>query len=240
MQLAQILTNSRKSSKESRKLLRNKDLRLTSDDLLLTTNFFNTYLDLMKNIILTLTFTMLFAAAFAQKTVTQNFTPAGNDAIEVGIKNNNYTTTQGKIAKFLVQVEIKVNYPKEVIDQLILAGRYKVTTAITNKNFQLTAANLDKAVTVGGKALTEDIRINVSVPPLYTIAGTKITKAATMKSIAEPLEVVITFVYPPVTSGSTIGSTGSELSTPTSNTLKDVQAKFGDIIMGGMAIDFTR
>ena len=70
----------------------------------------------MKNLILTITFTMLCAAAFAQQTITQSFAPAGNDAIEIGIKNNNYTTTQGKIAKFLVQVEIKVNYPKEVID----------------------------------------------------------------------------------------------------------------------------
>lgn len=194
----------------------------------------------MKNIILTLAFAILCTTAFAQQTVTQSFTPAGNDAIEVGIKNNNYTTTQGKIAKFLVQVEIKVNYPKEVIDQLVLAGRYKVTNTITNKEFKLTAANLDKAVTIGGKALTEEIRISVSVPPLYTISGTKITKAATMKSIGEPLDVVINFVYPPVnTTSNNAPSTGDGKTTGTP-TLKEVQAKFGDIIMGGMAIDFTR
>lgn len=193
----------------------------------------------MKNSILTILFAMFLATSFAQQTLTQSFNPAGNDAIEIALKNNAYSATSGKVAKFLVQVEIKVNFPKEVIDQLILAGRYKVTSSALNRNFKIDAAALNQAVTVGGKALTEEIKITVTTPPLYTTRGNFITKDPSMKAIAEPMDVVITFVYPPITTTNNVGAT-SDGKTSTTPTLQEVQAKYGDIIINGRGIDFTK
>ncbi len=196
----------------------------------------------MKPLFLVATLVLLFNAAFAQQSLTQNFNPAGNSSILVNLKNNNFSVKQWKNATFGIEIEIKINQPKAVVDQLVKINRYKITGTVADGKYTLNAADLNKAVTVGGVALTENISIVVQTPALYTNKGTTILKDPSMKSIKEPIDVVVRFVYadPPASTGvpGTSDNAGaSKSSSGDLNSPEGVQAKYGDIIISGMKLD---
>ena len=197
----------------------------------------------MKQLILLLTFSFLVNTTFAQQQLTQNFSAKGNTGINVGIKNNKFSVEQWKQEKFSIVIEIKVNYPKTVIDQLVKVERYKVEASLAGSNLNLQTPSLNKVVTIGGKALNEDIKITVKTPPSYAnnTNGTSISKSKDMRSIQEPIDVVINFVYPEpaasVGNPSNMGAINDGRTSVEPSDRKGVQAKYGDIIIGTMSLD---
>ncbi len=77
---------------------------------------------IMKHLIIFSATLFFVNCAIAQQT----FDPSGNDAIYIDIKNNDFSVQKVKETKFTIDLEIQVNYPKEVIDELVGIGRYKI------------------------------------------------------------------------------------------------------------------
>ncbi len=184
-------------------------------------------------------FILLFSLLFIYNNINaqQSFNASGNNSLSVQVKNNTLSVSQWRTQKISVDIEIQVNYPKEVVDQLVAAKRYVIKSSAANGMFTLSAPNLEKSVTIGGNALTEKINIIVKTPPLYTSKGNTITKDPSLKSITVPVEVLVKFVYPEINSKkSSMGAT-PDLKKKSAGTTEDVQMRYGDIIMGGMPLD---
>ena len=192
----------------------------------------------MKHLLLFSVFLFLANTTFAQQNLSYNFDPIGHTSINVDIPHKSFVMKQAREQKFTIDVEIKVNQPKAVIDQLIRIGRYKVTQASKDGSFVLSAATTKQVVTVGGKTLTEEITIAANCPEGYSNNGNIIQKDGRSKTISEPIVVNINFVYPSSidSAPSSIG-TVDDSGTVEPTTAKEVQLMYGDIIMGGIALD---
>jgi len=189
----------------------------------------------MKHLFLLSALLFLFNNSFAQQTFDAN----GNSTITVDVKNNSFALQAAKEAKISIELVIQANYPKEVIDQLVQVDRYKITAKASNGNYIISAPNLTKKVTVGGKALVEDIKITAKAPASYSNKGTSILKDPKVKAIVEPVVVTLRFIYAdkPASVGdpntpTKMGATSGKGLTP-----KSVQNMYGDIIIGGMSLD---
>ena len=146
----------------------------------------------MKHLFLLSAFLFFVNCTIAQQT----FDPSGNDTIYIDIKNDDFSIQQVNESKFTIDLEIQVNYPKEVIDQLIGIGRYKIESTTSNRTFTLTSPSLLQIVTIGGNTLTENIKVNIKTPEMYSNNGISIAKSESMKTIKDPIDIVIRFVYP--------------------------------------------
>jgi hypothetical protein len=189
----------------------------------------------MKIFILLFSLLLLMNNIYAQ----QSFNASGNNSLAVQVKNNTLSVNQWKSQKISVDIEIKVNYPKEVVDRLVAAKRYVIKSSAANGTFTLSAPDMEKPVTVGGNALTENVNIIVKTPPLYTSKGNTIAKDPSLKSITVPVEVFVKFVYSDAQQkeSSTKMGAAPDPKKKSSNTSGDVQMRYGDIIMGGMPLD---
>ena len=76
----------------------------------------------MKNFILLFSLLLLMNNIYAQ----QSFNASGNNSLMVQVKNNTLSVSQWKSQKISVDIEIHVNYPKEVVNQLVAAKKIKV------------------------------------------------------------------------------------------------------------------
>lgn len=192
---------------------------------------------------------MLFFAQsnFAQ----QSFNAKGNSALDIKIPHSKLALQSSKTQSIIVDLEVKVNYPKAVIDQLQKVDRYKIVTKSQDGTFIFTAPNLKQGVTIGGKALTESITINVKAPEGFSTKGTRITKSENMKTIEQAVQVNIRFVYPKErvatakegktgsspTSPNRMGAVKKRGSSKVPTATREVQSLYGDIIIGNMPID---
>lgn len=224
-------------------LTKQKDIKPCSIILFYQTETF----DLMKQLFIILTMFLLAHSSFAQ----QSFNAKGNNTLDIKIPSSKFALQSTKTQSIVVDLEVNVNYPKAVIDQLQKVDRYKIVAKSQDGTLVFTTPNLKQSVTIGGKTLTEEIKINVKAPNGFMAKGTLITKSERIKTIEQPVQVNIRFVYPktPVATAKE-GKTGSSPTSPNrmgtvqkrgSNKVptatREVQSLYGDIIIGNMPID---
>jgi hypothetical protein len=194
----------------------------------------------MKHLLVLLSLFVLTHSSFAQ----QSFSAKGNNALKVDIPNRNFSVQQTKAQSIIVDIEVSTNYPKAVIEQLQKVNRYKVTSKSQDGTFVLSLPNLKNGVTIGGKALTETIKLSVKMPNGFTTKGNTIFKAENQKTIDQSVQVNVRFVYPtgrtaaPQAKAPSKGGTvkrSAKKKVP--NSTNEVQALYGDIIIGNMPID---
>ncbi|WMX16081.1 MULTISPECIES: hypothetical protein [unclassified Aureispira] len=194
----------------------------------------------MKQLFLAMTVLLFANSSFAQ----QVFNVKDKNAIQIDIPNSNFSIQQSKTKNIVVDVEISVNYPKTVIEQLQKVNRYQLTTKSQEGTFVLEAPNLKQGVTIGGNALKETIKVTVKIPTSLTSKGNVILKGEQLKAINQTIQVNVQFVYPrkhvaataPKTS-SKLGAVQNSSKTKVPTDTKEVQALYGDIIIGNMPID---
>lgn len=195
----------------------------------------------MKHLLLFLTLFLFTQHSFAQ----QSFNAKGNNALKVDLPNNNFSVQQTRTSSISVDLEIAVNYPKAVVEQLQKVNRYKIIAKSENGTLVFSAPNLKKPVTVGGKTLTENIKISVKTPHGFTTKGNSIFKPKDQKTIEQAVQVNIRFVYGKEPAAAAAqprqsapkGSSKSAAKKKVPNATKEVQALYGDIIIGDMPID---
>jgi hypothetical protein len=193
----------------------------------------------MKHLLVLLTLFLLTQSSFAQ----QSFKAKGNNALKVAIPNSDFTVQQTKAQNIVIDIEVSVNYPKAVIEQLQKVDRYKVISKSEEGTLVFTAPNLKTGVTIGGTKLTEQIKISVKAPNGFTSKGNTIFKAENLKTIEQSVQVNVRFVYskgrtapPQSKQPSKINpAKGAKEKAPAAT--KEVQALYGDIIIGNMPID---
>lgn len=194
----------------------------------------------MKHLLLFLTLFFLTHSSFAQEA----FNAKGNNALQINIPNSDLAVQQTKTKIIALDVEISVNYPKAVIEQLQKVNRYQISSKSKDGTLVFSMPNLEKGVTIGGKALTEKIKISVKTPNGFTSKGNTIFNDKNLKTIEQSVQVNIRFVYPkerttakkskePNQSGTPRKSAKTKVPTVT----REVQALYGDIIIGNMPID---
>ncbi|MEO1435058.1 MAG: hypothetical protein AAFV80_05935 [Bacteroidota bacterium] len=88
--------------------------------------------------------------------------------------------------RILVDVTLK-NGNETVLERLMLAGRYRVTSRKEGEKFIIDIPGLAKEVTVQGQPLQEDIKALVYVPK-YTMVETKTQGALTQLVIAKQID----------------------------------------------------
>lgn len=195
----------------------------------------------MKQLLLLLTLCLLTHSSFAQ----QSFNAKGNNALKIDIPNSNFSVQQTKTQSIAIEVEVSVNYPKAVIEQLQKVNRYNVSSKPENGTLIFNMPNLKQGVTIGGKTLTEKIKITVKTPHGFTSEGNRILKDKSLKTIEPSVQVNIRFVYPkertaaatPPKQPNRMGATKGAAKTKVPTATKEVQALYGDIIIGNMPID---
>lgn len=195
---------------------------------------------LMKHLLLFLTLLFLTHGSFAQQT----FSAKGNNALKINLPSNNLSVQQTKAQAIVVDVEISVNYPKAVIEQLQKVNRYQLTSKSEDGTLILNAPNLKQGVTIGGKTLTENIKISVKTPNGFTSKGNTVFNDKSSKTIDQSVQVNIRFVYSEERTAASkpresnrMGAAKSSSKGKVPNATKEVQALYGDIIIGNMPID---
>jgi hypothetical protein len=242
---------------------------------------------------------LLFANfIFAQdqgKTLVKTMDPQGTTAIDFKFRNKGIEPKIWNEGFIRVELEITANFPEAVLAQLVKAGRYTLASTIEGEVFKITAPNLDKAVSIGGKDLDDHVTINIQTPGYYAMADGVLQKnfpgslveevversgtmqdaqktLKAMRAIKEQVDVQYRFVYkkdketedaenkdkpkdakedkaastalPSKTDAGNAANTGlipsKKATLNSSSTLQEVQSLYGDIIMGGMPLDFNK
>ena len=168
-------------------------------------------------------FALLFVALTTKaqetnKTLVKTLDPKGTSIIDLKFKNKGIKAEPWDKGTIRIQLEIIANFPEAVVSQLIKAGRYTLTSSVEDGRLVISANNLNKAVSVGGKDLEDDIRVYTQTPGYYAVEDGAIRKnidAATvagvlnraetkkeaeqiikeMSVIKEKVDVAYTFVY---------------------------------------------
>lgn len=206
--------------------------------------------------------TVGFAQKDSDKTLVKTMDPQGTSAINFDFRNKGVESEPWDEGFIRVELEITANFPEAVLTQLVKAGRYSLTSEIDGEVFNIKALNLEKVVSVGGKDLDDHVRIFIKTPGYYAVAdgvlqknfpGSLVsnvvgrsgsTKEAKdilkeMSMITEKLDIKFRFVYKKeeeVKKEETKLSAEKPALSPDS-TLEEVEARYGDIILGKMRLD---
>ncbi|MGH1336016.1 MAG: hypothetical protein ACRBFS_07790 [Aureispira sp.] len=122
------------------------------------------------------TFVLLLLVAtqnlFAQgdKTLVKTMDPKGTSMIAFDFRNLGVEAVPWDEGFIRVELEITANFPEQVLAQLVKAGRYTLTPSIDGNVFNVQAKNLDKAVTIGGKDLDDQVRVFIKTPGYYAVS----------------------------------------------------------------------
>lgn len=233
----------------------------------------------MKKTIVFVALLMVANLAFAQtesdKTLVKTMDPQGTSSISFDFRNKGVESEPWDEGFIRVELEITANFPEAVLAQLVKAGRYTLTSEVQGEVFNIKAANLDKAVSIGGKDLDDQVRVYIQTPGYYAVADgvlqknfpsdvvqTMVDRAGSMEEaketlkklsmIKEKVDVKYRFVYKKVeetkkaadpktasktTSKTTLTAENEKGALTPDSTLKEVEARYGDIIFGGMRLD---
>lgn len=235
---------------------------------------------MMKQLCVTIALFLLVATqqAFAQgdKTLVKTMDPKGTSMIDFDFRNLGVEASQWDEGFIRIELEITANFPEAVLAQLIKAGRYSLSSNIDGQIFKVQATNLDKAVTIGGKDLDDQVRVFIKTPGYYAVSddgmlqknftgeqvemfversATKEEAATTiqkLRQIKDEVYIQYRFVYKDgsettsrtaskkqsrssATDDTTNKLKGREL--PPDADIKEVQERYGDIIIDGAALD---
>jgi hypothetical protein len=146
----------------------------------------------MKKVFLFFTLLLVIAAnTYAQetnKTLVKTLDPKGTSVIDLNFKNKGIETDIWDEGTIRIELEITANFPEAVVAQLINAGRYTLSSDIVDGALVVSAKNLEKAVTVGGKDLEDDIKVYAKTPGYYVMEDGKMKKQLDPNVIAGVLD----------------------------------------------------
>ncbi|MCH2042924.1 MAG: hypothetical protein MK212_02195 [Saprospiraceae bacterium] len=132
-----------------------------------------------------LSFLLVFALfaniSFAQKTLVKSFDmkefkddlgTSKVDAINFKFANADKVTSEfwdNDDGLMRVELEIKTNMPTSIMEQLVKVGRYGMEGNLENGEFAINIPNLEKAVTIKGIDLEEEIIVHAMTPDMYIL-----------------------------------------------------------------------
>lgn len=119
-------------------------------------------------------FALIFTATtlFAQdsdKTLVKTLNPDNCPNVQIDIKNKGMESNPWDEGTIRVELEIKANVPDAILAQLVKAGRYSLDGGKDGEVYIVSAPNLSKSITIGGKDLEEDISIKVQTPGYFAL-----------------------------------------------------------------------
>lgn len=219
----------------------------------------------------------LFAQENTDKTLVKTIAPGECTEILIDFKHKDIVAEAWEKQELRLVMEIHSNMPEAIMDQLIKAGRYNISTVNENGVLKIQALNLDKAVTIKGIDLQDEIQLHVSTPSNFIRKGNRIYKdmdmivalieqgggrlgkdqAAQMRKIGKPINVEVKVVSnvsaeqfdkmvqaktnPGLAGSGKVSETTSGQpqlrASGTKPTIKDLQIRKGDILIGGEPID---
>ncbi len=213
--------------------------------------------------------------AQGDKTLVKTMDPKGTSMIAFDFINMGVEAEPWDQGFIRIELEITANFPEPVLAQLIKAGRYTLSSSIDGEVFKVQAENLEKAVTIGGKDLDDQVRVFIKTPGYYAVSdkgmlqknftgeqvemfversATKAEAADIVKKLSQIKDAVYIqyrFVYKDdskkkaaasalgdrsVTDGK-LPSKTSELQLPPDASIKQVEERYGDIIIDGAKLD---
>ncbi len=146
----------------------------------------------MKKSFLFLAFSfLLIGNSYAQetnKTLVKTLNSEGASVIDLQFKNNGITAEPWDEGTIRIELEITANFPEAVVSQLIKAGRYTLSSKVEDGKLIITADNLEKTVSVGGKDLEDEVKVLAKTPGYYAVADGQIKKPLDAAVVAEVLE----------------------------------------------------
>ena len=126
----------------------------------------------MKAFSFLLAFLLVSSISFAQnsdKTLVKTMNPLECPNVKIDIKNKGLNSEPWDEGTIRIQLEIEANIPEAVLAQLVKAGRYNLDGGKDGETYIVSAPNLDKSITIGGKDLEEVIKIRVQTPGYFAL-----------------------------------------------------------------------
>lgn len=126
----------------------------------------------MKAFSFLLAFLLVSSISFAQnsdKTLVKTMNPLECPNVKIDIKNKGLDSEPWDEGTIRVQLEIEANIPEAVLAQLVKAGRYNLDGGKDGETYIVSAPNLEKSITIGGKDLEEVIKIRVQTPGYFAL-----------------------------------------------------------------------
>lgn len=135
----------------------------------------------MKKLSFLLVFALFANISFAQKTVVKSFDmkefkddlgTSKVDGIKFGFAKAENVTAEfwdNEDGIMRVELEIKTNMPTNIMEQLVKVGRYGMEGNLENGEFAVNIPNLEKAVSIKGIDLEEEIVVHAMTPDMYIL-----------------------------------------------------------------------
>lgn len=117
---------------------------------------------------LLLTTSTIFAQE-SDKTLVKTLNPDNCPNVQIDIKNKGIESAPWDEGTIRVELEIKANVPDAILAQLVKAGRYSIGGGKDGETYIVSAPNLAKSITIGGKDLEEEINIVVKTPGYFAL-----------------------------------------------------------------------
>lgn len=117
----------------------------------------------------------MFAQEAAEKNLVKSLDAAGAKVVVFEFKHKEIKPSVVNSGMMKLDILVKSNMPDVVLDQLVKAGRYTIDSK-TNADGSLSILmpNLEKAVTIKGQDLQEEIIVQAGMPIKYILNGNKL------------------------------------------------------------------
>ncbi|MGH1336013.1 MAG: hypothetical protein ACRBFS_07775 [Aureispira sp.] len=127
----------------------------------------------MRNLFFLCAFLAMGTTLWAQesdKTLVKTLNPDEAPNVHINIRNEGMESNPWDEGTIRVQLEIEANVPEAILAQLVKAGRYSLDGGKDGEVYIVSAPNLDKTITIGGKDLEEKIKITVQTPGYFALS----------------------------------------------------------------------
>ncbi len=130
---------------------------------------------------------------------------------------------------FRIQMKIEANVPIPVLEQLVKAGRYDLTTEKKDGKYYVTAPNIEKHISVKGKDLEDKIHVQVQTPGYYALSENSLVLGEDIVARARSAKNAEEILKPYAVQNVEVSDDISLATTLKSN--PDIKLKKGDIII---------
>lgn len=105
----------------------------------------------------------------SEKTLVKTLNPEEAANVQIDIKNKGMESAPWDQGTIRIQLAVEANVPEAILTQLVKAGRYSLDGNKDGEIYIVSAPNLDKAITIGGKDLEEKITVMVQTPGYFAL-----------------------------------------------------------------------
>jgi hypothetical protein len=126
----------------------------------------------MRQLFFLFTFLAMGTSLWAQdseKTLVKTLNPDQASNIHINVRNQGMESEQWDEGTVRVQLEVEANVPEAILAQLVKAGRYSLDGNKDAETYIVSAPNLEKTITIGGKDLEEKITVKVQTPGYFAL-----------------------------------------------------------------------